>query len=123
MARVTAHYGPRRPRLDDVSRSGLDQGPAAAEPVPWYLKNAPRVPEEPGDAPGSDGSSSLEDVLWDALCDVREDGADVAELMLMTGLGRTAVYKYLALLAGQGRAVKAGWGRWRAAEPGEGDDE
>jgi S-DNA-T family DNA segregation ATPase FtsK/SpoIIIE len=123
VARVTAHYGPRRPRLDDVSRSGLDQGPATAEPVPWYLKNAPRVPEEAGDAPGSDGSNSLEDVLWEALCDVREDGADVAELMLMTGLGRTAVYKYLALLTGQGRAVKAGWGRWRAAGPGEGDDE
>jgi hypothetical protein len=43
--------------------------------------------------------------------------------MRVTGLGRTAVYKYLALLAEQGRAVKAGWGRWRAANPAEGDDE
>jgi hypothetical protein len=62
-------------------------------------------------------------VLWLALCDVPEGGADVAELMRMTGLGRSAVYKYLALLAGQGRAVRVGWGRWRAADPGEGDDE
>jgi S-DNA-T family DNA segregation ATPase FtsK/SpoIIIE len=123
VTRIVAYYGPRRPPLDNVSRTALDRGPAAAEPVPWYLKNAPRVADEPEDSPDSPGSSSLEDVLWEALCDVPEDGADVAELMRMTGLGRSAVYKYLALLAGQGRAVKAGWGHWRAAEPGEGDDE
>jgi FtsK/SpoIIIE family len=123
VTRIVAYYGPRRPPLDNVSRTALDRGPAAAEPVQWYLKNAPRVADEPGDPPDSPDSSSLEDVLWEALCDVPEDGADVAELMRMTGLGRSAVYKYLALLAGQGRAVKAGWGRWRAAEPGEGDDE
>ena len=92
VARVTAYHGPRRPRLDDVSRGALDTGPASAEAVPWYLKNAPRVAGEPGDAQGSDDSSSLEDVLWDALCDVPDDGADVVELMRMTGLGRTAVY-------------------------------
>ena len=41
----------------------------------------------------------------------------------MTGMRRSTVYKYLALLAEQGRAVQVGWGRWRAADPGEGDDE
>jgi hypothetical protein len=106
-----------------VSRGALNRGPAPAEPVPWYLKNAQTVADEHEDIQDSHDSSSLENVLWEALCDVPEDGADVAELMRMTGLGRSAVYKYLALLAGQGRAVKAGWGRWRAAEPGEGDAE
>jgi len=120
VARVTAHHGPRRPRLDDVSYAALNLGPASAEPVPWYLVNAPRVPDEPKDAPGGNDGSSLADVLWDALCDVPEDGADVAELMRMTGLGRSAVYKYLALLAEQDRAVRVGWGRWRAARPGGG---
>jgi DNA-binding IclR family transcriptional regulator len=62
-------------------------------------------------------------LLWEALRDVPDTGADVAELMRMTGLGRSAVYKYLALLAEQGRAVKVGWGRWCAASRGEGDDE
>jgi hypothetical protein len=33
---------------------------------------------------------------------------------------RSTVYKYLALLADQGRAEQVGWGRWRAADP-EGD--
>jgi hypothetical protein len=112
-----------RRKLDHVSRAALNPDPAAAWPTPWYLNTARHVADEPEDTPGGYGSSSLEDVLWEALCDVPEDGADVAELMRMTGLGRSAVYKYLALLAGQGRAVKAGWGRWRAAFPGEGDDE
>ena len=35
---------------------------------------------------------------------------------------RSTVYKYLAQLAEQGRAVQVGWGRWRAADP-EGDDD
>jgi DNA-binding IclR family transcriptional regulator len=62
-------------------------------------------------------------VLWVALCDAPEDGADVSELMRATGLARSTVYKYLAQLAEQGRAVQVGWGRWHAATPGEGDDD
>jgi S-DNA-T family DNA segregation ATPase FtsK/SpoIIIE len=123
VARVTAYYGPRRPQLDDVSRVALDHGPTPAEPAPWYLKNAPRVPDEPEDAPSTNDNSSLEDVLWDALCDVPEDGADVAELMRMTGMRRSTVYKYLSQLAEQGRAVQVGWGRWRAADSAGGHDE
>ncbi len=102
VTRIAAYYGPRRPQLDTVSRGALNPGMAAAESAPWYLNAAQHVTGDAGDAPGSHNSSSLEEVLWEALCDVPEDGADVAELMRMTGLGRTAVYKYLALLAGQG---------------------
>ena len=123
VARVVAYYGPRRPQLDDVSRGAHDRDLAFAEPAPWYLKNAQPVADEPEDTPDSHDSNPLESVLWEALCRVPDTGADVAELMRMTGLGRSAVYKYLALLAGQGHAVKAGWGRWRAAGQGEGDDE
>ena len=36
---------------------------------------------------------------------------------------RSTVYKYLAQLAEQGRAVQVGWGRWRAAAPEDGHDE
>jgi S-DNA-T family DNA segregation ATPase FtsK/SpoIIIE len=123
VARVTARYASYRPQLDGVSHGALNPGPAVAEPVPWYLKNASRVPDEHEEAPGSNDSSSLEDVLWDALCDVPAPGADVAELMRMTGMRRSTVYKYLAQLAEQGRAVQVGWGRWRAANPGDGHGE
>jgi hypothetical protein len=123
VARVVAHYGPRRPRLDEMSGGTLNCGPAEAQPVPWYLKNTPRVADEPKDAPGSDDTNSLEDLLWGALRDVPEGGADVAELMRATGMGRSTVYRYLAQLAEQGRAVQVGWGRWHAANPGGDDDE
>jgi hypothetical protein len=123
VARVVAYYGPRRPRLDEVSRGALDFGPAGVEPVPWYLKNAPRVAERPEVALDSHDSNSLEDVLWEALCRVPEAGADVAELIQLTGMRRSKVYTYLAQLAEQSRAVQVGWGRWRAADPEDGHDE
>jgi S-DNA-T family DNA segregation ATPase FtsK/SpoIIIE len=121
VARVTAYYGPRRPQLDDVSRGALNLAPAAAEPVPWYLVNAQRDADEPANDPGGHDTATLEEVIWAALCSVPEKGADVAGLMRATGLGRSTVYRYLAQLAEQGRAVQVGWGRWRAADPGGGD--
>jgi len=42
---------------------------------------------------------------------VGEDGADVGELMRMTGMGRSTVYRYVAQLAEDGRAVQVEWGR------------
>ena len=123
VARVVAHYGPRRPQLDAVSRDALNLGPAEAEPVPWYLKNAPHVADEPDDSPGTDDTNSLEDLLWGVLCDAPENGADIAGLIRATGMRRSTVYKYLALLADQGRAEQVGWGHWRATDPGEGHDE
>ena len=75
VARVVAHYGPRRLRLDEVSGGTLNLGPAEAQPVPWYLKNAPHIADEAEDSPGSDDTNSLEDLLWGALCDAPENGA------------------------------------------------
>ena len=96
---------PRRPQLDDVSRGALDLGPAVAEPVPWYLTERPSATlASPTDTPDSHDTTTLEDVLWVALCDAPDDGADVAELMRATGMGRSTLYRYLAQLAEQGRA-------------------
>jgi hypothetical protein len=53
VARVTARYGSRRLQLDGVSRAALDAGPAVTEPVPWYLRNAAHVSNEPEDSPDS----------------------------------------------------------------------
>jgi hypothetical protein len=123
VARMVTHYASHRPQLDDVSRAALNARPAAAERAPWYLTDPHRDAGEPGETSYGDDSTRSEDVLWGALCDVPEDGADVAELMRMTGMRRSTVYKYLAQLAEQGRAIQVGWGRWRAADPGEGHDE
>jgi hypothetical protein len=123
VARVVAHFGPRRPQLDAVSRGAHTLGPADPESVPWYLKNAPRVADEPADPLASDDVNSLEGLLWDALRDAPEGGADVAELMRTTGMGRSTVYRHLAALAERGRAEQVGWGRWRVIHPGGDDDE
>jgi hypothetical protein len=127
VARVTAYYGPRRPQLDPVSHGALNPGPATAGPVPWYLidrtGDAQSDPDEPDVPVSGPDTVTPEGALWAALCAVPEDGADVAELMRMTGLRRSTVYKYLAQLAEQGRAEQVGWGRWRAADPEGGHDE
>ena len=36
-------------------------------------------------------------------------------------MGRSTIYRYLGQLADEGRAAQTGWGRWRAATPGDGD--
>ena len=41
-------------------------------------------------------------MLWVALCSAPDDGADVAELMRETGMGRSTLYRYLAQLAEAG---------------------
>ena len=56
------------------------------------------------------------DALWTG-------GLTQGRISGLTGIPQ-AVYRYLAQLAEDGRAVQVGWGRWRAARPGdEGHDE
>ncbi len=74
-------------------------------------------------APQGYEANALEAALWAALCAAPEQGSDIAELMRATGMGRSTVYRYLAQFAEDGRAVQAGWGRWRAAYPEEPHDE
>jgi Winged helix-turn helix len=124
VARVVAHYAGHRPWLDDVSGSALNLAPTVSEPVPWYLVNVPRSDEdESADTPDDRDTTTPEGALWAALCSISDEGADVAELMRMTGLGRSTVYRYLAQFADQGRAVQVGWGRWRAINPEGGHGE
>ncbi len=120
VARIAARYGPHRPQLDDVSRGALHPGPAAAEPVPWYLADAQRDAGEPGDTPDGDDTTTPEDALWVALCDAPDDGADIAELMRASGMTGPPCTGTSPQHAEQGRAVQVGRGRWRAATTGDG---
>jgi hypothetical protein len=43
--------------------------------------------------------------------------------MRPTGMGRSTLYRYLAQLSEDGRAIQVGWGRWRATNPGDAHDE
>jgi hypothetical protein len=122
VARVVAYYGPHRPQLDGISRAALDHGHTPAGPAPWYPAGRHDDAAERHAAPEAEEANPFEAALWAALCAASEEGSDIAELMRVTGMGRSTVYRYLGQLADEGRAVQAGWGRWRSATPGEGDD-
>ena len=122
VTRIAAHYGPRRPLLDDVSRGALNRG--SAEQTPWYRpSDAQTDPDEPGASPERHDTHTPETALWAALCEAPDDGAEVAELMQATGLGRSTIYRYLAQFAEQGFAGQVGWGRWHAVYPDGVDSE
>jgi FtsK/SpoIIIE family len=119
VARVVAHYGPHRPQLDITSRAALGDGPATAEPVLWYLIDRSRDPQsDPGDpasAPDGHVIATPEEALWGALRDAPEEGADIAELMRLSGMTRPTLYRHLSAYAGAGQAIQISRGRWRAA--------
>ena len=123
VARAVARYAARRPQLDDVSRGAIHPEATGPKSAPWFLTDPHRDAGEPGGAAETYDTVTLEDVLWLALCAAPDDGADIAELMRATGMGRSTIYRYLGQLAEQGRAVQVGWGRWRASAPGGDNDE
>jgi hypothetical protein len=122
VARTAGRYAHSRPALDKVSRAALHHD-APAEPAPWYLRNPHRDVDEPGDTPAGSDTTTPEGALWAALCAAPEDGADIADLMRASGMGRSTLYRYLGQLAQAGRAIQVGWGRWRAITPGQAHDE
>jgi IclR helix-turn-helix domain len=58
---------------------------------------------------------SPEETLWAVLSTAPEDGLTIGELMTLTGMSRTPLYRYLQTLVAGGRAHQVSRGRWRAA--------
>ena len=108
-----------RPQLDSTSRGALNHRPAAAAPVPWYLVNAQRAADEPAGTPGDHDPATQEGALWLALRRAPDNGADIAELMRLSGMTRPTLYRHLAAHANAGRAIQVSRGRWRAARADE----
>jgi S-DNA-T family DNA segregation ATPase FtsK/SpoIIIE len=112
VARTAAHFAPSRPQLDDVSRSAIP-GPAA-EPAVWYDPgDAQDHAGEPAGTP-DDPDATPEGALWLALCTAPDEGADIAELLRLTGMSRATLYRHLAQHARAGQAIQVSRGRWRA---------
>jgi hypothetical protein len=124
VARVAAHYGPHRPQLDEVSRAALTPRPTETEPAPWYLIDRSTSPHsdaaEPEEAPDGDDATTPEGALWLALCTAPDSGADIAELMRLSGMTRPTLYRHLAAHARAGRAIQVSRGRWRATTTKDG---
>jgi S-DNA-T family DNA segregation ATPase FtsK/SpoIIIE len=120
VARTDAQYGFSRPQLDSISRGALHHTPVPAEPVPWYLAGVQRDAGEPGDVSDDYQPATQEGALWVALCDAPDVGADIAELLLASGMTRPTLYRHLGALADAGRAVQVSRGRWRATRAEDG---
>jgi FtsK/SpoIIIE family len=110
--RTTARYGASRPQLDGVSRHAIRP---SADPVAWHVPgDAQIVPDEPVGSPDSNETTTAQDALWLALVMAPDEGADIAELMSVSGMTRPTLYRHLAQHAQAGRAIQVSRGRWRA---------
>jgi S-DNA-T family DNA segregation ATPase FtsK/SpoIIIE len=122
VARTVAGYADGRPELDDVSRNAIS--PTGAAPSARDIPGDAQIDAgDPSDATDACDSPTAEESLWFALCVAPDDGAEIAELMRASGMSRPTLYRHLNQLAGDGRAIQVGWGRWRAVTLGEGDDD
>ena len=92
---------PDNPRGDFVFLRQVSLGPAAAEPVSWYLvdrtRDAQSDPDEPGDTPdGYERPPRRKARSGSRSAPPPTRGADVAELMRLSGMTKPTLYRHLA---------------------------
>jgi FtsK/SpoIIIE family len=102
VAETSARHSQIPRQLDEISRNAMLAAPARGFP-PQY---------------GNRGQSP-EEALWAALRDAPEEGWEIGDLISITGLSRSPLYRYLRDLVTEGRAYQVSRGRWRA-RPAEG---
>jgi hypothetical protein len=93
--------------LDEISRNAMLAGPGPAS------GHGPRYQNT------SDSAQPPEEALWAALRTAPEEGWEIGELMTITGMSRTPIYRYLRVLVDAGRAYQVSRGRWRATDDPE----
>jgi FtsK/SpoIIIE family len=107
---TAARYAGNRPALDEESQRAI-LGPINHRAVPENDSSGDY------DSPHIDvdsATASAEDTLWLALCMAPDEGAEIGELMRVTGMSRPTLYRRLAEHAKAGRAEQVSRGRWRA---------
>ena len=111
-AATAAHYAKYRPRLDE-NLPPRDRVRGLA----WC--GAPSADSGPAGSPETaDARETAGYVLWLALCQARDDGTEVTDLMRITGWTRTKLYRHRRQYAGAGRAIGVSGGHWPARRPG-----
>ena len=109
-AAAAADYARHRPRLDETFRSVTE---SAGRP------HAPSADSGPAGSPGTaDARKTTGTARWLALCQARDDGADVTDLVRSTGWKRTRLDRHRRRYAGAGRAIGVSGGRCRARRTG-----
>ena len=105
---TAARYASHRPELDTESQRAI-LAAGIARPIP---EGNPA--DDSGSPEDAGKSATAEDALWLALCVAPEEGTEIGELMRMTGMKRTKLYRHLREHAEAGRAVQVSRGHWRA---------
>jgi len=104
VAGTAARHAPRRPPLDEVSRTAL------AQVFPPDTKDTPATLETVHEHDDSDP----ETLLWDALSAAPDEGVSVPGLVAQTGMSRRWIYYRLRQLAADGQVTQIARGLWRA---------
>jgi S-DNA-T family DNA segregation ATPase FtsK/SpoIIIE len=110
VAITTARHSLIPRELDEISRNAMVNVPPQARRFRPEYENA------------GNSSESPEDTLWRALCSAPEEGWEFGELMRITGMPKTTLYRRLREHADNGRAYQVSHGRWRARPTEDGHD-
>jgi hypothetical protein len=111
VAETAARYASNRPALDEQSQRAIS-APSSHRPA-----SESDSTEEYGTPETTDTESTTataEETLWLALCMAPDEGAEIGELIRVTGMSRPTLYRRLAEHARAGQAVQVSRGRWRA---------
>ena len=107
VAETAAHYAGHRPPLDTESRRAI-LAAASARPVRDKISADDDTPEE------NRPPTMAEQELWMTLCRAPMEGIGIGDLISVTGMTRSTVYRRLRELAKAGHVVQVSRGRWRA---------
>jgi DNA segregation ATPase FtsK/SpoIIIE, S-DNA-T family len=113
VARQAARCAPARPAPgspDETAPPPPAAGRWPRTPVNWPPNPNP-APDPRTDPDGPDAA------LRAALRDAGPDGVPAAQLLRVTGMSRTTLYRRLRALAQAGHAERTSYGNWRAAPP------
>ncbi len=86
VANTAAHYAGQRPELDQTSQQAITAAADADETSRVSDASPPGV-SDPELGPGEE-TATVDEALWLALCLAPEEGADIAELLRITGMSR-----------------------------------
>ncbi len=121
------HDIPRRARAYLVTDEMVAVTSARHSLIPRELDEISRnaivnvSPQAPGFRPEHENTGnaaeSPEGILWRALRAAPKEGWEFGELMRMTGMPKTTLYRRLREHADNGRAYQVSHGRWRARPP------
>ena len=107
---TAARYAGYRPALDEQSQRAI-----RATSNPYLAPESDSSDDyDSREADAESSAGGADETLWLALCMAPEEGADIGELLRVTGMSRPTLYRRLADHARAGRAVQVSRGRWRA---------